>query len=75
MTIREQIHARLAKMDDAVLPEVLRELDFLEERHKRDFPQDFLELLQTPKDNSLSGEEALRIATEAVNADRQKPHR
>jgi hypothetical protein len=58
--------AKIAKMDAAVLPEVLRELDFLEERQKRDFPQDFLELLQTPKDNGLSGEEALRIATEAI---------
>jgi hypothetical protein len=75
MTLREEIQQRIANMDDAVLPDVLRELDFLEQRRNREFPQDFLDMMQTPKNNGLTGEEALKIATEAVNADRQNRHR
>ncbi|MEM6429878.1 MAG: hypothetical protein AAF708_11600 [Deinococcota bacterium] len=72
MTLREQIQARIAELDDAVLPDVMRELDLLEERLNREFPQDFVDMMNRPKDNGLSGEEALAIATEAVKADRRK---
>jgi hypothetical protein len=75
MTLREEIQKRIVNMDDAVLPDVLREPDFLEQRRNCEFPQDFLDMMQTPKNNGLAGEEALKIATEAVNADRQKSFR
>lgn len=71
MTIREQIQERIAKMDDAMLPAVLRELNFLEERHKREFPQDFLEMMTTPRNPDLTGDEALEFATQAVKEARQ----
>jgi hypothetical protein len=72
MTLREEIQKRIASMDDAVLPDLLRELDFFEERRNRKFPQDFLNMMQMPKNNGLTGEEALKITTEMVNADRRK---
>lgn len=74
MTIREQIQERIAKLDEAVLPAVLRELDFLEERHKREFSQEFLEMMNTPTNNTMTGEEALKLATEAVKEVRQEQH-
>ncbi|MGL4608097.1 MAG: hypothetical protein ACRCYY_00200 [Trueperaceae bacterium] len=74
MTLREEIQQRIANMDDAVLPEVLRELDFLEQRRNRDFPEDFLSMMHTPNNKRLTSEEALKIATEAVHADRQNRH-
>jgi hypothetical protein len=72
MNLREEIQKRIANMDDAVLPEVLCELDFLEQRRTREFPQDFPNMMQMPKNNGLTGEEALKIVTEMVNADRRK---
>lgn len=71
MTLREKIQDRIAELDDAALPEVMLELDLLEERRSRKFPQDFLDMLQSEKDNGLTGEEAMSIATQAVKADRQ----
>jgi hypothetical protein len=74
MTLREQIQARIANLDDAVLPEVMRELDLLEERLNLEFPQDFLDMVANVRERNsdLSPEEALDIATEAVKADRRK---
>ncbi|MEM7738460.1 MAG: hypothetical protein AAF267_22005 [Deinococcota bacterium] len=68
MTLREQIQARIAELDEAVLPDVMRELDLLEERLSREFPQDFLDMLaQVRERNSdLSPEEAEELANEAV---------
>jgi hypothetical protein len=72
MTLREKIQKRIANMDDAVLLDVLRELDFLEQRRNRELPQDFLNMMQMPKNNGLTGEEALKITTKMINADRRK---
>lgn len=75
MNLREEIQKRISKMDDTVLPDLLRELEFFEERRNRKFPQDFLDMMQARKNNGLTGEEALEIATEALKADRQKNRR
>jgi hypothetical protein len=77
MNLREEIQKRISNMDDAVLPELLKELDAFEKRGRRRerFSKDFLDRTETPKNNDLTGEEALKIATEAVNADRQKSRR
>lgn len=66
MTVREEVQRRIAEMDEAALADVLLELDFLEERRARDFPQDFVDMMNTPKENGLTGDEALKIATQAL---------
>ena len=76
MDIREEIQARIAKLDDAVLPDVLLELDALEARQNREFSQDFVDLMnRTPRPDDMSGEEALKLATEEVKAHRQERRR
>lgn len=73
MDLRETIQERIAKLDDAVLPDVMRELDFLEERRKRTFPQTFLDTVQTIKERNkdLDPDVILQEVTEAVIADQQ----
>ena len=76
MTLREEIQARIAELDDAVLPDVLLDLKALEARQNREFPQDFIEMMnREPLPDDLSGEEALKIATEAVKAYRKERRR
>ena len=76
MDIREQIQERIAKLDDAILPDLLLELDALEERQNREFSQDFINLMnRTSTPDDLSGEEALELATEEVKAHRQERRR
>lgn len=73
MDLREQIQERISKLDEAVLPDVMRELDFLEERRNRTFPQAFLDTVQTIKERNkdLDPDVILREVSEAVIADRQ----
>lgn len=76
MTLREEIQARIAKLDDAVLPDVLLDLKAIEARRNREFSQDFIDMMsREPHPDDLSGEEALEIATEAVKTHRQKRRR
>ena len=76
MTLREEIQARIAKLDDAVLPDVLLDLEAIEARQKRQFSQDFIELMnREPSSDDLSGDEAMKLATEAVKAHRQEHRR
>ena len=72
MTLREEIQERIAKLDDAVLPDLLEQLERLEKQPR--FSQDFFDALTSAheRNKDLSGEDALKIATEAVNADRQR---
>ena len=76
MTLREEIQARIAKLDDAVLPDVLLDLKAIEARQNREFSLDFIAMMnREPRPDDLSGEEALEIATEAVKAHRQERRR
>jgi len=74
MNLREEIQERIAKLDEAVLPDVMRELNFIEERRNREFSQKFLDTVQAIKERNkdVDPDELLRDITEAVNADRQK---
>ncbi len=73
MDLREQIQERIAKLDDAVLPDLLLDLDALEARQSHEFPRDFIEMMnRAPERNThMSSEEALKLATEEVKAHRQ----
>lgn len=76
MTLREEIQARIAELDDAVLPDVLLDLKAIEARQNREFPQDFIALMnREPRSDDLCGDEALELATEAVKAHRQDQRR
>lgn len=72
MTVREEIQERIARMDDAVLPDLLEQLDRFEKR-RRGLSQDFFNTLNKvhERNKDLSGEEALEIADEAVKWARQ----
>ncbi len=71
MTLREEIQARIAKLDDAVLPNVLLDLEAIEARQNRKFSQAFSDLMnREPQADDLSGDEAMALATEAVKAHR-----
>ena len=73
MTVREQVQERIAKMDEGALERVLAEIDRIEQNRRRFSPEFFAALDTIHERNSdLSGEEALEIATEAVNESRQK---
>ncbi len=71
MTIREEIQERIAKLDDAALPALLEQLERFEKRGR--FSHEFFDALASAhaRNKDLSGDDALRLATEAVNADRQ----
>ena len=76
MTLREKIQARIAKLPDAVLPDVLLDLEAIEERQSRTFSQEFIDLVNRgPQPDDLSDEEATELATEAVKAYRQEHRR
>ena len=73
MDLREAIQERIAKLDDAALPDVMRELDFIEERRSRDFPQNFLDMVKRVRERNqdLSAEGADELANDAVKWARQ----
>lgn len=76
MTLREEIQARIAKLDDAMLPDVLLDLEAIEARQSRKFSQEFVDLMnREPCPDDLSGDEAMTLATEAVKAHRQEHRR
>ena len=75
MTLREEIQERISKLDDAMLADLLLDLKALEARRKDEFPRDFLDMLSDDRNNDLTGEEAMEIATEAVEADRRSHRR
>ena len=76
MTLREEIQARIAKLPDTVLPDVLLDLEAIEERQNRTFSQAFIDLVnREPQPDDLSDEEAMELATEAVKAYRQEHRR
>ena len=73
MTLREEIQARIAKLPDTVLRDVLLDLEAIEERQNRTFSQAFIDLVnREPQPDDLSDEEAMELATEAVKAYRQE---
>lgn len=71
MTIREQIIERIQGLDETMLSDLLRELDFLEKQRDNDFPDDFLNLINNGSESNLSEEEASELASRVVQADRQ----
>ncbi len=76
MTLREEIQARIAKLPDAVLPDVLLDIEAIEERQNRTFSQEFIDFVnREPQPDDLSDEEAMELATEAVKAYRQEHRR
>lgn len=76
MTLREEIQARIAKLPDAVLPDVLLDLEAVEARQDRRFSQAFIDLVnREPQPDDLSDEEVMALATEAVNTYRQDHRR
>ena len=76
MTLREEIQARIAKLPDTVLPDVLLDLEAIEERQNRTFSQAFIDLVnREPQPDDLSDEEAMELATETVKAYRQEHRR
>ena len=72
MTLREEIQERIAKIDDAALPDLLEQLDRFEKR-RRNFSREFFDTLNKvhERNKDLSGEEAMEIADEAVRWARQ----
>lgn len=76
MTLREEIQARIARLPDAALPGVLLDLEAVEARQNRKFSQEFIDLVdREPQPGDLSDDEAMKLATEAVNAYRQERRR
>ena len=76
MTLREKIQARIARLPDAVLPDVLLDIEAVEARQNRRFSEVFVDLVnREPQPDDLSDEEAMELATEAVNAYRQDHRR
>lgn len=76
MTLREEIQARIAKLDDTVLPDVLLDLEAIEARQNREFSQAFSDLMnREPSPDDLGSDEAMELATEAVKAHRQEHRR
>jgi len=75
MTAREKVLERIANMDDAALAELLNQIERVERSRNR-FSKEFFDALSTvhERNKDLSGEEALQIATEAVNSNRQRHH-
>lgn len=72
MTIREKIRERIAGIDEAALPDLLEQIDRFEKR-RRSLSPDFLSTLGEVqrRNDDLSEEEALDLATEAVRWARQ----
>lgn len=75
MTLREEIQQRISKMDDAILPELLKEIEMLEKRGRgrERFSNDFLNTLNKVRERS-KGENPdviLDEITEAVQEHRQ----
>ena len=72
MDIREQIQERIANMDEAVLPDLLEQLNRFEKR-RRGLSQDFFDTLAKvhERNEDLSGDEAMALADEAVKWARQ----
>ena len=72
MTLREEIQERIAKIDDAALPDLLEQPDRFEKR-RRGFSQEFFDTLNRvhERNKDLSGEEAMELADEAVRWARQ----
>ena len=73
MTLREQVHERIDQLDDAALSKLIKQLDALMDSESLDFSPEFLDMLHSvhERNKDLSGEEALNIATEALDAERQ----
>lgn len=71
MTLREEVHERIDQLDDASLPKLMEQLEILEQdTGSKEFSDALNNAHERNKD--LSGEDALKIATEAVKAHRQK---
>jgi hypothetical protein len=75
MTLREEIQKRISNMDDAVLPELLKELDAFEKRElgRERFSKDFLNTLPKVRERN-KGENPdviLDEISEAVQEHRQ----
>jgi hypothetical protein len=76
MSVREEIQKRISKMDDAILPELLKELDRLEKRKqgRKRFSEEFLTTLHqvrtrnTPENPNVM----LEDISDAVQTDRQR---
>ncbi len=77
MDLRAEIHERIDQLDDAVLPEVVRELDALQERRERDFPPEFLDMVKRVRERNLdlNEDEAANLANDAVKWARQSRNR
>ena len=73
MDLREEVHNRIDQLDDAALPDVIRELDALKERRARNFPPEFLDMVEKVRERNsdLSTEEADKLAQDAVKWARQ----
>lgn len=73
MSVREQVQERIDKMDEAALESVLEQIERIEKSRSR-FSPEFFDALNASheRNKDLSGEEALEIASEAVNESRQK---
>ena len=77
MDLREEIHERIDQLDDAVLPDVIRELNAMQERRERDFPPEFLDMVRQVRERNkdLSEDEAADLANDAVKWARQSRNR
>ena len=74
MTNRQDIIERIDQLDEAGLSFIEAQLDMLEQREGKGFSKKFTDTLDAvhERNKDLSGEEALKIATEAVKAHRQE---
>lgn len=76
MTTREKIAERIANLDDAALPDLLEEITRFE-RRRRDVGPEFFSTLEEvySRNDDLSEDEAMALATEAVRWARRNPER
>ena len=72
MTTREKVRERIARMDDAALPDLLEQIDRFE-RRRRSLSPEFFRVLGAvhERNRDLSDEDALKLATDAVTWARQ----
>ena len=77
MTLREEIYERIDRLDDAVLPRLMVQVEALERENEREADMDdFRKALHTnhKRNQDLSAEEADELAEEAVRWVRQNPN-
>ena len=77
MTLREEVHSRIDKLDDAALSKLIEQIDRLEQKEGRSFSAEFTKTLEAVRERNKHDDPdtILEEITEEVKADRQSQRR